>query len=77
MNLHILEKVRFDNRIEKKNEMAKRLHISKSLYSMIIHEQLPVSRRVAIEVHSQFGVPLEALLCPQVQNVATGTNDAI
>ena len=72
MNLHILEKVRFDNRIEKKNEMAKRLHISKSLYSMIIHEQLPVSRRVAIEVHSQF-----ALLCPQVQNVATGTNDAI
>jgi plasmid maintenance system antidote protein VapI len=75
MNLNILERIRLDNSIEQKNEMAKRLSISKSLYSMIINGQLPISKRVAIEVHNQFGVSLESLLCPQVQQVATTGTD--
>ncbi|HAY20710.1 MAG TPA: hypothetical protein DCY27_00775 [Desulfobacterales bacterium] len=70
--MHELEKIREKLQINK-TEMARRLRISKSNYSMIIHGQHGISKRVALKAHEQFGVPLEKLLRPQVQPDATNT----
>lgn len=64
--MHKLEQVRESLGISK-TEMARKLGISKSNYSMIIHGQHGLSKKVALKAYEQFGVPLEELLCPQVQ----------
>ena len=68
--MHRLEQVRKKLSISK-TEMAKRLGISKSNYSMIIHKYHGVSKRVALKAHEEFGIPIEELLCHEVQSSAT------
>lgn len=68
--MHKLEQIRQQHQMSK-TEMANRLGISKSNYSMIIHGQHGISKRVALKVYKEFGVPLEELLCPRVQPDAT------
>jgi plasmid maintenance system antidote protein VapI len=68
--MHKLEQLRLKLQISK-TEMAQRLGISKSNYSMIIHGRHGISKKVALKVHEEFGVPIEDLLYPQVQTNAT------
>jgi transcriptional regulator with XRE-family HTH domain len=68
--VHKLEQVRQKLNISK-TEMAKRLGISKSNYSMIIHGYHGVSKKVAIKAHEELKIPIEDLLCPDVQRNAT------
>jgi transcriptional regulator with XRE-family HTH domain len=68
--MHKLEQIRKKLGISK-TEMARKLDISKSNYSMIIHGQHGVSKRVAIKAYEEFGIPIEELLCPEVQGNAT------
>jgi len=64
--MHKLEQLRQELQISK-TEMARRLGISKSNYSMIIHGQHGISKKVAFKVHKEFGVPIEDLLSHEVQ----------
>ncbi|MBC7340863.1 MAG: helix-turn-helix transcriptional regulator [Clostridia bacterium] len=76
--MHKLEQIRNQLQISK-TEMAKRLGISKSNYSMIIHGQHGLSKRVALKVYQEFNIPLEDLLCAKVQRgetQPTGTDGA-
>lgn len=68
--MHKLEEIRQKYKLTK-TEMAHKLGISKSNYSMIIHGYHGISKRVALKAHDVFGIPLEDLLRPQVQNNAT------
>ena len=72
--MHKLEQIRQQLQISK-TEMARKLGISKSNYSMIIHSQHGISKRVALKTHEEFGVSLEELLRPQVQRDATNEAD--
>lgn len=71
--MHKLEQIRNKLNISK-TEMARRLEISKSNYSMIIHGQHGVSKRVALKAHEVLGVPIEELLLHEVQRYATNDN---
>ncbi|HHV61113.1 MAG TPA: helix-turn-helix transcriptional regulator [Firmicutes bacterium] len=73
--MHKLEQIRERLQINK-SEMARRLGISKSNYSMIIHGQHGISKRVALTIHQKFGVPLEEILCPPVHRTGTGAQAA-
>jgi len=64
--MHKLEQIRNKFQINK-TEMARRLGITRSNYSNIIHGQQGVSKRVALKAFREFGIPLEELLCPEVQ----------
>lgn len=68
--MHKLEQLRQKLQISK-SEMARRLGVSKSNYSMIIHGQHGISKKVALKVHEEFGVPIEDLLRHEVQTNAT------
>lgn len=68
--MHKLEQIRKKLGISK-TEMARKLDISKSNYSMIIHGHHGISKRVAIKAYEEFGIPIEELLCPEVQGNAT------
>jgi DNA-binding XRE family transcriptional regulator len=68
--MHKLEQLRWKLQLSK-TEMARRLGISKSNYSMIIHDQHGISKRVAFKAHEEFCVPIEDLLRPEVQINAT------
>jgi transcriptional regulator with XRE-family HTH domain len=68
--VHRLEQVRRELGISK-TAMASRLGISKSNYSMIIHGQHGISKKVALKAHMEFAIPLHELLCPEVQANAT------
>jgi transcriptional regulator with XRE-family HTH domain len=68
--MHKLEQVRQELNISK-TEMAKRLRTSKSNYSMIINGYHGVSKKVAIKAFEEFNIPIEDLLCPEVQKNAT------
>ena len=59
--MHKLEIIRQQFQISK-TEMARRLGISKSNYSMIIHDEHGISKKVALKAHKEFDVPLEKLL---------------
>ena len=76
--MHILEQIRKELQITK-TKMAVRLGISKSNYSMIIHGQQGISKKLALKIYEEFGVPLEKLLRLKVQpegtNELTGTED--
>jgi plasmid maintenance system antidote protein VapI len=63
--MHKLEQIRQQLQINK-TEMADRLGISKSNYSMIIHGQHGVSKRVALKAHKEFGISIEELFYSQV-----------
>jgi len=73
--MHKLEQIRENLQISK-SEMARRLGISKSNYSMIIHGQHGVSKRVALKAYEVFGVSLKELLYSQVQQEATNKEAA-
>jgi plasmid maintenance system antidote protein VapI len=62
--MHKLEQIRQQLQINK-TEMADRLGISKSNYSMIIHGQHGVSKRVALKAYKEFGISIEELFCSQ------------
>jgi len=74
--MHKLEQIRKKLQITK-TEMAVKLGMSKSNYSMIIHGQQGISKKVALKIYEEFGVPLEELLRFKVQpeetNEPTGT----
>lgn len=71
--MHLLEQIRDDHNLTK-TQMAKRLGIAKSYYSMIIRSDAAVSKNVAVKIYKAFGVPLEELLCrPVVQSNGTAT----
>ena len=59
--MHLLEKAREKHGL-KKVQMAQKLGISKSAYSMIIHGQLGISKKVALKAFEVFGIPLEEIL---------------
>jgi plasmid maintenance system antidote protein VapI len=74
--MHKLEQIRKELQINK-TEMARRLGITKSNYSNIIHGQQGISKRVALRAYREFGIPLEELLCPEVQpNETYNANNA-
>ncbi|MDD2297636.1 MAG: helix-turn-helix transcriptional regulator [Sphaerochaetaceae bacterium] len=70
--MHKFEKIRQQLNITK-TEMAKRLGVSKSNYSMIIHGQHGISKRVALKAHKEFGISLEELFFAQVHPDETDT----
>jgi plasmid maintenance system antidote protein VapI len=53
-------------------ELAKRLGISKSYCSMLLNNQRPISKKIALRLLEQFGVPLDVSLCPKVHGKETG-----
>jgi len=63
--MHVLEQIRIKDKL-KKVQMAERLGIAKSYYSMIIKDNKPLSKNVAVKIHCEFGIPLEELLYPEV-----------
>lgn len=65
-----IEQVRQRDKLSKK-EMALRLGICPSYYSMLIHGQSEVSKTVAVAANQIFGIPLETLLV----SAKTGTKD--
>lgn len=68
--MHKLEQIRQQAKISKA-EMARRLGISKSNYSMIIHGQHGISKKVALKAYQEFGISLEELLQLEVQQSKT------
>lgn len=57
-----------------KTEMAAKLGIGKSYYTLLEQGRRSISKTVALRIHAAFGVPLEQLLtCPEVY--ATSTDD--
>lgn len=67
--MHALERVRCELGISK-TAMARRLGVSKSNYSMIIHGQHGISKKVALRAHMELAIPLHDLLCVEVQTDA-------
>lgn len=55
-------------------EMAKRLKVSKSYFSMLLNGERPISKNIALKLNNEFGVPLEVSLCLEVHAVETNTN---
>lgn len=43
-----------------KVQMAKRLRIAKSYYSMLENGERPISKNIAIKLHEEFNVPFES-----------------
>lgn len=74
--MHKLEQIRQQLQISK-TEMANRLNISKSNYSMIIHGQHGVSKRVALKAHKEFGISLDELFCLQTHEVHVDETQAV
>lgn len=68
--MHKFEDVRQKLGISK-TEMARRLNISKSNYSMIIHGHHGVSKKVALKAYEEFGISVEELLSLEVQRNST------
>lgn len=55
-----------------KAQMAKRLQIAKSYYSMLENDERLISKNIAIRLHKEFGIPFEAsFLGPEVHNKTT------
>jgi transcriptional regulator with XRE-family HTH domain len=72
----LLEKLRIELGLKKK-EMAQKLGILPSYYSMVIRSREPVSKNVAFRAYEEFGAPLEKLLSnPMIgeQEAAPETN---
>jgi len=68
--MHLLEEIRTKEKISK-TEMASRLGIAKSYYSMITSGKMSISKNVALKIHNVFGIPLEDILCPSVHENKT------
>lgn len=68
--MNILENTRIKNKLNK-SEMAKRLRIGKSYYSMVTNGKREVSKNIALRLESEFGVPLDVSLRPQVHDSET------
>lgn len=63
--LNILEQVRKNNKLNKV-QMARRLGIGKSYYSMLLKGDRGISKNIALRLQKEFDVPLEVSLCPSV-----------
>lgn len=61
--MEILKKLRKQQGLNK-TQMAKKLGIAKSYYTMLENGQREISKSLAIRIHDEFGIPLETLLLP-------------
>lgn len=68
--MNVLEKIRNAKKL-KPIEMAKRLEISKSYYSMLSKNERPISKNIALKLKDQFGVQLDVSLRHQVHTEET------
>lgn len=68
--MNILKKIMAKEGLNK-TQMAERLEISKSYFSMIINGQHGISKNMAKKIHDTFGVPYEVLLSSKVQENET------
>jgi transcriptional regulator with XRE-family HTH domain len=68
--VNILKIIREKNNL-RPVEMAQKLDVSKSYYSMLESGQRPLSKNVAFKLKSKFGVKLDVSLCPEVHGEST------
>lgn len=74
--MNIFERIEKETQLTP-SEIAKRLGISKSYYSMIRNGDRQISKNVAIKIHLEFAIPLEDILMrPEVHDEATRTPPA-
>lgn len=55
----------------KSMDLAKRLDISESYLSMLLNGERNISKNIALKLHREFKIPLEASLCPRVHDEET------
>lgn len=69
--MNILIKIEKETGLKPK-DMADKLGITKSYYSMMKNNVRPISKEVAIKIHEVFEIPLEEVFfCQQVNNRLT------
>ncbi|MBP2638749.1 MAG: helix-turn-helix protein [Firmicutes bacterium] len=68
--MSVLEAVRTSNNLSKM-EMAQRLKIGKSYYSMLSRGQRNITKSIALRLEDEFGVPLCISLRPEVHGMET------
>ncbi len=62
--MNILKQLRIEHGLNM-TQMAKRLDIAKSYYSMLESGTRDISKSIAIKIHREFCVPLDMLLLPK------------
>ena len=65
--VNVLRKVRTKCGLNKV-EMARKLDISRSYYTMLENEDRAISKRLGIKLHEQFGLPLEEIFFNSVSS---------
>ena len=58
--MNVLRKVRTQYGLNKV-QMARKLDISRSYYTMLENEDRAISKRLGLKLHEQFGLPLEEI----------------
>lgn len=74
--MNLLESIRNENNLTR-SEMAKRLKIGKSYYSMLSRGERNIPKSLAIRLEDEFKVPLAVSLRPEVHTLTTGNGTII